>query len=112
MNGDDNHSYCPLFVKYVRKCIDNIQMVSEVYTITFCAGGLYKDCPFYRTVNKIGDTCEMIDWCQIYKSLSLDNFKEFLSVTNGYCLSSNNVNCKRYQAKKRGEIPPPDLMPY
>jgi len=111
MNSDNDHDYCPLFVKYARKCIDNIQMVSEVDTINFCTGGLYEDCPFYRVVNKIGDVCEMVDICMIYKDISRSNFEKFIDITNRFCLSPNNVNCKRYQVKKRGEIPPPDLMP-
>jgi hypothetical protein len=47
----------------------------------------------------------------MYKHFAIGDFEEFVAITKNYCLSENKVNCKRYQAKKSGKTPPPNLLP-
>ena len=107
----ENGINCPMFVDYVRECMDYIQIVSEVNTMKFCVTVEFKNCPFYKAVKKIGCVCEMLVICPIYKKLSIKDFDKFLQITKDFCLSENNANCERLKIKKTGNTPPADLMP-
>ncbi len=109
---EKTEQYCPMYVDYVRECMDYIRIVSKVCTMKFCIGEeKYDNCPFYRTVNKIGCVCEMVSICPIYKEFSYKNFDKFMVFTKNYCLSENNINCERLKIKKAGNAPPIDLLP-
>jgi hypothetical protein len=100
-----------MFVDYVRECMDFITLVKEINTTLYCASEQYQNCPFYKSIKKIGCVCEMVSVCPMYKNLSIRDFDRFKEICRNYCLSDNNVNCVRYKMRKSGNTPPPDLMP-
>ena len=101
---------CSLFVDDTRKCTEEVKSV-PVATYDFCMSEIYKDCSFFRVLNKIGHTCENIKDCSLYSHFKMGGFEKFVEITKQYCLSENNVNCKIYVLKKSGGIVPIDLHP-
>ncbi|MDD5495785.1 MAG: hypothetical protein PHP46_01635 [Candidatus Omnitrophica bacterium] len=102
---------CPMFIDYTRECVEHVKIVPEVNTFKFCTTEHHKECPFYKTIKKIGVVCEYISTCVIYKRLSIVDFDKFMETTKKYCLSKDSVNCQRYITKKSGKTPPDDLLP-
>ncbi|MCX5694738.1 MAG: hypothetical protein NT014_06445 [Candidatus Omnitrophica bacterium] len=102
---------CPMHVDYVRECVSFINLIQETNTTLFCCTEQYENCPFYKTIKKIGYVCKMVNICPIYKDLSINDFARFSEITSKYCLSNNNVNCARFKIKESGKIPPINLMP-
>lgn len=101
---------CPLFIDFTRDCLTKIKHIPRD-TFDFCTTERYSECPFFRTINNIGEHCEFIENCVIYARFAVGDFNEFVSMTKAYCLTCENVNCKRYQIRKSGQKPSPDLLP-
>lgn len=101
---------CPLFVDYTRECLKEVVSL-PADTLVFCTTGRYKDCPFYRSIKKIGFVCECVIGCPAYESLKVGDFEQFVVIANQYCLSENSRNCKRYILKKQGKPVSKELLP-
>jgi hypothetical protein len=101
---------CPLFVDYTRECITEIEVL-PADTFNYCLTEFYKECPFFRVIKGISPICEYIKNCPMYAYFKVGDFEKFVKITKEYCLSENNVNCKRYSLRKSGKIPPPNLSP-
>ena len=101
---------CPFFVDYTRECIKEMAVLPGD-TLGFCTSDRYVDCPFFRSIKKIGFVCECVAGCPAYEFLKIGDFKQFLIITSQYCLSENNLNCKRYILRKQGQPVPKELLP-
>lgn len=101
---------CPMFVDYVRECLDKIDFVPRD-TFDYCQTDKFKDCPFFKTINNVGPHCECLVKCPAYKNFNIGDFDRFVEIANRYCLSENNVNCERLKLRKSGKEVPEDLMP-
>ncbi|MFH1653407.1 MAG: hypothetical protein ABIE74_05065 [Pseudomonadota bacterium] len=108
---DQEGRQCPLYEDHVRSCVEYIRSVKEISTLGFCVSEKHEECPFYRSIKKIGSVCEMVERCPIFKALSIKDFELFRETTKEYCLSQNNIRCKRYILKKAGKDIPLNLMP-
>lgn len=101
---------CPFYIDYTRECITKIEVTTDA-SFDVCDSNRYVECPFFRTLQHIGESCENIKNCPIYASFQLGEYERFLQMTKQYCLSKNYVNCKRYQLKKEGREVPRNLLP-
>ena len=101
---------CPLFIDFTRECIKE-RMSLPANTLEFCTTERYVDCPFYRSIKKVGFVCECVSGCPAYESLMVGDFEEFVVITKRYCLSENKLNCQRYILKKQGKPVPKELLP-
>lgn len=101
---------CPFFVDCTRECVKEIKVLPPD-TFDFCATPHYDECPFYRSIKRIGPLCDGIANCSVYHSFQAEDFPAFVEMTRQYCLSENNVNCRRFILKKRGGAVPPGLLP-
>jgi hypothetical protein len=101
---------CPLFVDFTRECIKEVASL-PADTLEFCTTERYVDCPFYRSIKKVGFFCECITGCPTYESFKASDFKEFVMMSKRYCLSENNLHCHRYILKKQGKTVPRELRP-
>jgi len=100
---------CPMYVDYSRECLDKISF-SPPNTFEYCETDKHKDCPFFKTINKIGFHCECVEKCPTYKHFGISDFEEFIEIANKYCLNSN-VDCERFKLRKAGKEVPEDLLP-
>lgn len=57
------------------------------------------------------NVCKNIKKCPAFKNFSTEKFKEFIVISNKYCVSENHKECKRYVLKEEGEKVPVDLHP-
>jgi hypothetical protein len=101
---------CPLYADFTRECITKIEVTPDA-SFDFCNSDRYIECPFYRTIQNIGEFCENIKKCPIYAHFSLGEFEKFLQMTKQYCLSENHVYCQRYKIKKEAKEVPKELLP-
>jgi hypothetical protein len=101
---------CPLYADFTRGCITKIEVIPDA-SFDFCDSDRYIECPFYRTVQNIGEICENVKKCPIYAHFQLGEFEEFLQMTKQFCLSENHVNCQRHRLKKEGKEVPKELLP-
>lgn len=102
---------CPMFVDYARECQYKIGFL-PVETNKYCSTEKYKQCPFYIAINELGYVCKYLKQCPAFEHFKTVNFDDFVDIANTYCLSEkNNHNCKRFKIRKRGDMPPFDLMP-
>ena len=68
--------------------------------------------PIYLAINKIGYVCKYFKQCPAFDHFKADNFDIFVDIANDYCLSEkNNLNCKRFRIRKKGDFMPSNLMP-
>ena len=100
---------CPMFIDYVRECMHEIGVLPP-NTLVCCESDRHVDCPFYKTINKIGSFCVYVDKCPVYKKFSIGDFERFMKMANEFCLSENSVNCARCKLRKEGKTPPIDLL--
>ncbi|MBU1087991.1 MAG: hypothetical protein KKD05_10825 [Candidatus Omnitrophica bacterium] len=102
---------CPLFVDYARECQYKIGFL-PIDTGSYCSTEKHQQCPFYIAINDLGYACKYLNQCPAFEHFKSVDFDEFLALVNKYCLSEkNNSYCKRFKIRKRGNIPPFDLMP-
>ncbi|MDP8259767.1 MAG: hypothetical protein P9L96_01990 [Candidatus Gygaella obscura] len=101
---------CPYFKDYSRECREKIGEIPSD-TFYFCDSEKYADCPFYIKIEKTRNICKNIDQCKAFSFFKTNNFDKFLKITETFCLSGNNINCKRYMLKESGRDVFPDLHP-
>jgi hypothetical protein len=101
---------CPFFVDSTRECLTRVKFL-PADTFGFCATEKYKECPFYRTIKKEGPFCNRIAGCSVFVFFQSQDFEKFVTMTQQYCISTNNVNCKRYRLNKEGKPVPKELLP-
>ncbi|MFH1062463.1 MAG: hypothetical protein V1747_06210 [Candidatus Omnitrophota bacterium] len=102
---------CPMYVDYSRDCQYKIGFL-PLDTGLYCSNDKYTQCPFYIAINGLGHVCKYLKQCPTFEHFKAENFDAFIEIANKYCLSEkNNNNCKRFKIRKRGDIPPFDLMP-
>ncbi len=101
---------CPKLVNDVRECLKKIKFFPED-TGAYCRSERYAECPFYRTLGRIGPCCDYIENCPIYAHFASREFDKFVKMTKDYCLSENMKCCKRYQIRKTGQTPPLPMAP-
>lgn len=101
---------CPFFVDCTRECVKEIREL-PADTFDFCTTQRHVDCPFYRSIRKIGPFCERIPDCSVYNLFRSEDFQAFVKMTREFCLSTQNATCQRYILKKSGSVVPPDLLP-
>jgi len=101
---------CPLYIDSCRECRDEIGFIPE-NTLGYCQSEKYKDCPFFKTINKIGIHCECVKKCPTYRHFKIYDFEKFVAMANKYCLSENIPNCERFKLRKAGKDVPEDLLP-
>lgn len=100
---------CPMFIDFTRECVSKNSFVPG-NTFGYCQNEMYKDCPFFKVINGLGDNCEFIIQCQLYKDLGMQHFTEFKEVADKYCLKDYR-SCERYKMRKSGIMPPKNLYP-
>lgn len=101
---------CPMYVDYTRECLQRIGYIPRD-TFSYCQTEKFRDCPFYKTINKIGHHCEYIEKCPAYQYFNTGDFEKFVYITEKYCLSGNNVNCERFKLRRSGNEVPASLLP-
>lgn len=102
---------CPLFVDFTRECIQKIGYMPNDSMFKFCSSSSYVKCPLYRALNNVGNHCEYVYSCVVFRYYGTRNIDKFLEVTQKYCLADTQMGCARYRMKKKGQSPPPDLLP-
>ena len=107
---------CPLFEDvnrgyFTRRCITRFEDVIQISNFDICVSDGYRDCPFYRIINKIEPICEFAEKCPMYFHIAESDFKELLTMTKEYCFSENYENCERYKLRKAGKDVPKELYP-
>lgn len=103
--------HCPMYVEFVRECQYKIGFL-PLDTYEYCSSVEYEKCPFYRSINRIGYICKYLMACMAFEHFKADNFEQFSSIADNYCLSETNCqNCERFKLRKKGKIPPENLMP-
>ncbi len=102
---------CELFVDYTRECIKDIGFIPPANSYDYCQADKHIECPFFKTIKKIGPHCDCLEKCAAYNHFRIYNFGKFVEIANEYCLTENNVNCARHKMRKSGQTPPENLMP-
>ncbi|MCK5579716.1 MAG: hypothetical protein KAJ18_00425 [Candidatus Omnitrophica bacterium] len=101
---------CPMFIDNRRECLLKIHFL-PTYTLPYCETERHEECPFFKTINKIGNQCDCVDKCALYKHFGAGDFRKFEQLTSDYCLSDNNVNCARFKLNKSGGTVSSTLLP-
>ena len=99
-----------MYVDCVRECRYKIGFAPK-NTFLYCVTEKFKECPFFKTLNKVGSYCEYVDKCPAYRHLGIGHFETFVEITNKYCLSENNLNCERFKLRKAGKEVSEYLLP-
>ncbi|MDH4330195.1 MAG: hypothetical protein OEV93_01455 [Candidatus Moranbacteria bacterium] len=105
---------CPLFVDFTRECIRDIEVYPHEITpsmLGFCRTQRHINCPFYKMLKTKEPVCKNISKCPAFKNFQIEDFDEFVEISNEYCTSKNHINCQRYITKEKGEVVPIDLHP-
>ena len=110
MNITGEKMGCPMFIDYVRECVDDIENLPGE-TITFCDSDNYTNCPFYLKSQNKSSTCKNISNCHFFNNFSMESFQDFINITKNYCLSLKHVECVRYTLRESGEKVPDNLSP-
>ena len=102
---------CPMFVNFLRECQYKVGFL-PLDTSQYCSSVKHRDCPFYRMIKKIGFACKYLKKCPAFEHFHAENFTEFVELAKNYCLSKeNNLKCKRFAMREKGQTPTSDLMP-
>lgn len=102
---------CPNFVEFTRECQYKTGFI-PLDTGEYCATKKHVECPFYKTLEGIGFSCEYLKRCLAFEHFKTETFNDFVEIAKEYCLSKqNNRNCARYKLRKTGKTPSGDLLP-
>lgn len=102
---------CPMYKDFTRECITRFGGIIHFSSFDICEADGYRDCPFYRVINKIEPICEYAEKCSIYFFVGTFDFGELIAEAKKYCFSKNYENCERYKLRKAGKEPPKELYP-
>ena len=83
--------FCPMFVDFTRECQYKIGFL-PLDTREYCSSKKHRDCPFYRTINKIGFHCMYLEQCPAFEHFKTGNFDDFVAISKKYCLSKKVVS--------------------
>ncbi len=102
--------HCPKFVDFTRECQYEVGVLL-IDTRHFCSTCKYSTCPFYKAIYNIGYSCKYLKLCPAFEHFMMDDFDEFVSIANKYCLSKeNNARCARFKIRNAGKKPPVNLL--
>ncbi len=102
---------CPMYLgDHARDCIIRFKELVNIIQYYICESDAYKDCPFYKVINKEVTPCEFLEKCNRHQKYGNLDFKKISELTALYCFSDNRVNCSIYKLRKENKSIPENLM--